>query len=275
MKFNYRNSARTHAANARNFLDAELSLESVRYAALELRMALESLVYERATKYLGELHGASYKSWQPAKVFAEMLEVDPDVPQGTATISFGLEERYGEPAKPTHAMVENSISTKDLNRHYHALGSFLHSPTIAQLDSGVVISAKAISARCQEALDVVEKALQSTAFNVDFRVTKNWDCKRCSHTNSARVLTMQPGDERVVKCTECGSPHKLECVKEDLWSIQPMYYQGVPCPAQSCNHQTPIWEDQSHHNSTFSCGACRTEIRLVLGVRLANDLDLS
>ena len=73
---NYRNEARRALQRANDHLD-DPGISRGRYAALELRMALESLVYERADSYREELPGRALYTWQPGKLLKMLLEIDP------------------------------------------------------------------------------------------------------------------------------------------------------------------------------------------------------
>jgi hypothetical protein len=71
----YRNDARRELARAKDEL-ASAGDERLKYAALELRMAMESLTYDRALAYKDEFPPAEYQAWQPRKVMALLLEID-------------------------------------------------------------------------------------------------------------------------------------------------------------------------------------------------------
>ena len=69
----------------------------LRYAALELRDAMEALTYDRALTVTDYIPPEEYKTWQPRKLMAVLLDIDPFIGM-TSTVAFGREEEYGKPA---------------------------------------------------------------------------------------------------------------------------------------------------------------------------------
>jgi hypothetical protein len=51
--------------------------DRLKYAALELRMALEALTYDRSYAYADDLPSRAWKDWQPRKFMAALLNLDP------------------------------------------------------------------------------------------------------------------------------------------------------------------------------------------------------
>jgi hypothetical protein len=68
--------------------------ERLKYAALELRMAMESLTYDRALAYKEGFPPAEYQSWQPRKVMALLLEIDLNADKDSS-LAFGIEPALG------------------------------------------------------------------------------------------------------------------------------------------------------------------------------------
>jgi hypothetical protein len=70
--------------------------DRLRYAALELRDAAEALTYDRALAFTDDIPPEEYKTWQPRKLMAVLVEIDPSI-NITKTIS-AHEQRGGRPA---------------------------------------------------------------------------------------------------------------------------------------------------------------------------------
>lgn len=66
--------------------------EQLRYAALELRFAMEALTYDRAQAYVQEIPPDEMATWQPDKVIKVLLKIDPTA-DSSYTLSIG-EEPY-------------------------------------------------------------------------------------------------------------------------------------------------------------------------------------
>src|SRR5690348_11354513 len=112
----------------------------LRYAALELRDAMEALTYDRAIAVKDDIPPEEYKTWQPRKLLALLVDIDPSIGQ-TATISIGIETEPGEPAPPEKMQLLGTdfvFTLADLKTHYDAVGSYLHMPSLDQILSGNV-----------------------------------------------------------------------------------------------------------------------------------------
>ncbi|MBK9604912.1 MAG: hypothetical protein IPO58_00150 [Betaproteobacteria bacterium] len=93
---NFRQLARESLARTKAELAAN-DPHRLRYAALELRDAMEALTYDRALAFQDYIPPEEYKTWQPRKLMMLLLDIDSSIGM-TSTISFGLEEEYGAPA---------------------------------------------------------------------------------------------------------------------------------------------------------------------------------
>lgn len=119
---NYRNEARKYLKRSKEELDTGDN-ERLKYAALELRMAMEALTYDRAFAYKDEFPPDEYETWQPIKVMSVLLEIDPTTDKNSS-IAFGLEERPGVPASVMQSLGEEKVlNMATLKSHYSALGS--------------------------------------------------------------------------------------------------------------------------------------------------------
>src|SRR5207253_6641895 len=99
---NYRNDARRQLRRGEAEMESG-DAERLKYAALELRMAMESLTYDRALAYKEEFPPAEYETWQPRKVMAVLLDIDPTADKDSS-LAFGIEPSYGEKPDVMHSL---------------------------------------------------------------------------------------------------------------------------------------------------------------------------
>ena len=132
---NYRHAARELLSRAKAELETN-DPRRVRYAALELRDAMEALTYDRARAFKDDIPPKDYEAWQPRKLMAALLSFDPTI-EMTSSISYAAQDGPGEPA-PRNRMkslgADIPFTLSDLREHYDALGSFLHVPTLRQVN---------------------------------------------------------------------------------------------------------------------------------------------
>src|ERR1700722_2264712 len=77
--------------------------DRLKYAALELRMAIEGLTYDRAQAFKAEIPPTEYGTWQPKKVMQLLLDVDPHADQ-SVIFSIGGQESADQPAKQMQSL---------------------------------------------------------------------------------------------------------------------------------------------------------------------------
>jgi hypothetical protein len=133
----YRNDARGFLERAENELGSKDD-QRLKYAALELRMAMEALTYDRALAYKDDFPATEYETWPPRKVMSVLLDIDSWADKDVS-LAFGIEEDYGIPAPKMEFLgVQKSLSMENIKKHYDALGSFIHVPTIKQIRTALL-----------------------------------------------------------------------------------------------------------------------------------------
>jgi hypothetical protein len=199
MDFRWR--AREHLEAARQ-LFASNDIAQLRYACLELRMCIEALAYDRLQAHLKEVSHAIMKKWTPRKVMEELLAADPSADKSSA-IYFGLEEEYGVPAKQIHFLgVDNMFTMKWANAAHNALGSFLHVPTLAQVEQKKEPSEETIRKKIYELIPELDQIFSSTVFNVNFGEFHTLTCE-CGFEIARRKEVVR--DPKGVICASCGA----------------------------------------------------------------------
>lgn len=170
MALNYRDVARKSLNRAKQELTSN-EKHRFRYAALELRMAFEALIYERAGNYSEELPGEKLSTWQPGKLLSLLLEIDPSADKNRG-LSVGIEEECGKPAKEmTYMGEERVIRLSEIKKYYDRLSSYLHTPTSDQVAEGKGADAEKILLRCNEIVAILEQVLASPIFNCNMKIT--------------------------------------------------------------------------------------------------------
>jgi len=253
---------RQDARNAIKRAKVELSVGDplrLGYVALELRLALEALTYDRAQQYKSELPDSVYETWQPTKLIRELQKVDPH-----ASVSVRLEVAKEPSADGTDEEFvelgsERILSMSEIQNHYHALGNYLHTPTLKQINSKPRDPQK-LRIRCEEILSIIEECLASKMFHtkVSFYLT-GFDCLVCSERLVRRLMPSKEGENKLqpidVDC-ECGAKYRVgsEDSKWFCWEPQKML---VPCPNPGCETQNQVWEFQAKPPFSWTCCGCR------------------
>lgn len=260
---NYRNDARKHLGQA----NAEMhggSERRLRYAALELRMAMESLTYDRALAYKDEFPPDEYATWQPRKVMLVLLEIDPAADQNSA-LAAGVEvEPSAHPPVMKSLGSEMVLNMATLRKHYDALGSYLHVPTIQQTKDGKQHDFTKLRERCEQIAAYLAQVLSSKVFNVTLGEFSSIECVECGTRIRKR---MPPGQQRLhVECFECIASYAILDNGDGKVEWKPLQ-QEVSCAKAGCAGGSVIWQREMQPGKYWRCRDCEGTNELTLGVR--------
>lgn len=262
----YRNKARKLLTKAKEHIetgeDSDLS-----YVALDLRMALECLIYEKAEYYKGELSLKTLSTWQPKKLLNYLLEIDPDADKDCG-LSCGIQEEYGKPSDNMKFLgTENVLSLSNIKNFYDRLGSYLHSPTIEQVEYKKVSSPEKIRTRCKELIDIVNIVLSSPIFNFNVSRKMDWLCEKCGNEIIRRI----PFDIKSfsASCIKCNATYVIES-SDDLHFKRKSETNKVPCASASCEGATELWVNDIKLGNQWDCLTCGVKNQFLLGIGVVN-----
>lgn len=262
MKPNFRHMARQalKKCNAKMGTDND---DDLRDAALQLRMAMEALTYERAMTYANELGPDKMKTWQPKRLMERMLEVDPQA-DTAATLSFGLEPSYGEtPETMTMLGTDKVLKLATLKKHYDALGSYLHTPTLAQLEKNKTHDMSKLRNRCVNIVDAIETVLASKIWGTSMTNSGEIECFVCEKPVRRRLLNGV--DVRKVECWECKATYNMGRTEDNQVSFEPRQ-SAIPCVSSECDTKNYIWENEFSVGLEWACRECGKKQKLAYGV---------
>lgn len=265
---NYRNDARQAVEKAKNEL-ASGDDDRVKYAALELRLALESLAYDKMQTYKDEIPPELYETWQPRKVLSYLAEIDPHA-QMEMSISAGIEDAHGQPPpEMKHIGVEKPLTVKNLKDHYDAIGNKLHSPTLKQLREGNISGPASLRERCENVVTILDRVLSSIVYNVNLGVFSSMECQRCNATIRRR-MSPESDEPVIAKCYNCGADYTITD-KDDgqvLWSANT---REINCPANDCDEKIALWPDEIKPGFSWTCKGCDEKYAIGMTITKAGD----
>lgn len=233
---------------------AELSSnddQRLKYAALELRMAIESVTYDRALAYKDEFAPQEYETWQPKKIMLVLLKLDPNA-DIDSTLSFGLEPELGEPPLTMASMGSESVCNLSMiKKHYDALGSFLHVPSMKHV--GSPIDYVKMRKRCEVIANALEKVLASPVFNVTLGSFARFDCGVCKIPIRKR---MSPKIESLnCNCFDCKASYTLTRLSDGRVQIDP-HEEEIRCANKKCDHIIVVQRREIEQDGHWKCTKC-------------------
>jgi DNA-directed RNA polymerase subunit RPC12/RpoP len=264
MHTNFRHQAREALNRAKAEINSNDS-ERLKYAALELRMAIESLTYERASSYAKELPPAEYETWQPRKLMLLLLEIDPRADKDSS-IAFGVQDEPGKEAKSmTFLGAEKVLNLSTIKKHYDALGSYLHTPTLRQLKNEGGVDHSKLRTRCELICKEVEATLATPVWNINFGNFSEISCMRCGHLVRKRIN----GPREVARCFECDATYEIsEAAEKQLnWKI---IQQVFSCQASACGKDIVLIDSDIEAGKSVECPYCNAVHDIDLVIRIRN-----
>jgi len=259
---NYRGIAREHLKAATEQLETGAD-SALKYSALELRMAMEAVTYDRAAAFNEEFSTEEYYTWQPKKVMAVLLKIEP-MADKDSTIAFGLEEECGVPARQMTSLgTETVLNMGVLKKHYDALGSFLHILTIKSTKAGKTVNHDKLRKRCEEIRTYLDKVLSSPVFNSTLGVFSSIECAECGKKIRKRI---PQGENTInVECPNCDASYRVSSsgANQSMWD--PMQ-QEIECANRECTKKIVVWEKEISLGAKWTCPECKGKNSFVLGI---------
>lgn len=263
MTVNFRQRAREALARAKDEM-ASGSDARLHYAALDLRMAIECVTYERARSYEEELPPTEYDTWQPGKLMKELLEIDPDA-DASGTLSFGIEDVPGEPAKEMKTLgAEKVFNLAAIKGSYDALGSYLHQPTLKQLSKGGHDLPKA-RLKFKRIASQLDEVLASPIFNSNFGNFTSFQCMNDDCTRQIRKRIPRGAETVIAECFDCSAEHEITVDDDGKCSVRPLV-QDVKCANPSCEHALKLFKHELRPGAYWTCTGCGTRSQIGLAV---------
>lgn len=261
MKYQYGRGARSALERAKIEM-ASGDIHRLRYAALELRMALECVTYERAQLYESEIHPDEYRTWQPGKLLDVLLEIEPDVNRSVIV----RVRRDASETTPAGDYVElgddTVIPLKTVKSLYHALGNFLHIATMAQLIDGQEFNERRARAKCEEVVAALEKTLASK-LRVTFGEFRSFQCINCDSLIRRRVGL--DGETVVAKCHSCIATYDLVKIPDNDWQAL-ANKSSITCVQDECKNIFTVWTSELKVGGIWHCPACETSMKVGLKI---------
>lgn len=214
-------------------------------------MSIEALTYDRAQAYAQEIPPSEIDRWQPRKLMEVLIEIEPHADQ-SGTVSFARESSPGVAAEPMRVLGNERVFGMDaIRKHYDALGSFVHLPTMRHAQ--VPTDFDKMRARCDKIATKVGEALSSTIFNFTLGSFSKLDCQECGNPIRKRIPNGQASV--VAKCLHCAASYLLTPLEQNKVDWKPQL-QSVACATDGCGHVTHIWESEIRLGSHWTCPSC-------------------
>jgi hypothetical protein len=235
------------------------------YASIELRMALEALVYEEAKQYREELSESQYKTWQPRQLLKTLLEYD-EFADSSFELRVALNNSHGEVHGDFTSLGEcKKLKLKTIKEYYDKLGSWLHMPTQVQLEKGFQVEKKKIIDTCDEIIKILDDLLSAPIHSARFKTTTEIECFKCDR----RIIRVVNNKQYPFKvdCPECDASYELN--KEGEKIVWRALREVVNCASPDCTGSIKLFHVEVKEGTHWLCSICKKRNRISLCVTAA------
>ena len=262
MASSFREQAKAALERANEESESKIDVR-LRYAALELRMCIEAVTYDRAQCYAELLAPDIYRTWQPQKLMEALIEIEPHVNEGP--IVHFLDESNPEATLPTWISLgkETVFTLKDIRDEYHALGSFVHHPNLGKATTST--NFEKMRTRCTQISSKLTAVLSSPVFNAVFQNIVELPCDNCGNTIRKHVPSKAESVE--AKCYRCNAAYQISAQEDGSYSSNRLG-KIVSCVNDGCDGVLAIPREEIKDRAEIACQKCKSKFILAQTYRL-------
>jgi len=244
--------------------------QSLTYAALRCRMALELVCYHRLQVAHDYISSNDLRRWQPRDVVTRLIQ-DVDaraassytlsistvpIPDDTTELSASEFEKF----KYVEVGSQVGFDVNRLGKVWNSLGNFLHVrvPTTASAELATFGKAEDIRRKVEEAFAILKDLERGTMVAGGVGETVSFECV-CGSNNKRRASLLKQG--QIVSCInpECLERWTVSIEGDNTWFKR----RTLPIPCK-CGETTDIPEQilyrlERNQKCSFSCGTCGAE----------------
>ncbi|MFG6459827.1 hypothetical protein [Roseateles sp. BYS96W] len=236
---------------------------NLRYAALELRVVMEMVTYEKLVAAQDVIPPEVLKTWQPPQAVKSLLEFQEHADQ-TFTIEVaapGQEpedfDQLDDAEKLEHFQKldfkklgeHHALSLKWLKKNYNKIGNLLHAPSPGSSAQEPARTAKYLA----EVVSELDLVLSSTISTFVERGGCVFSCQSCGKPVIRNAEAMKAGALAVCSTPDCDGAYRLVNPGDDEWTVEPVQAK-FKCPA--CSHESIYWPRKVKVGSALKCPGC-------------------
>lgn len=226
--------------------------ENLRYAALELRLCMEAITYEKLRSFADRIPESVLQTWQPPQAVKALLEFEPDA-DSSYILSIGAEETYGVPAKVMKVMgTHNALRLSWLRKYYNKLGKFLHSPSPGSRQSP---PPDELASGLSEIIAELDAALASTITAATLGEVYTFPCSRCGSLVVKNAAAVKRSQKAICLSPQCGAEYFATFAPDNTVSFQLMVTR-FPCADESCSGVAEVENRRLDVGVEFVCPKC-------------------
>ena len=222
------------------------------YAALELRMCMEDITYEKLRVSARHIPEEIINTWQPPQAVRALLEYEPDTDKSFLLFA-GIEEEYGKPSTDMKFVGEHKpFKMAWLRKHYNKVGSYLHFPKN--------------SVNITELKDYLESVIKDTEEVIKGNILGGWidegydfECIHCHKTVFCGKQRLLRSKEVICLNPNCGAEYfAINDNDQVYFKLKTIEFKCI-----NCDTIISIENRKVEAGLTFKCPSCSLAHKIV------------
>lgn len=240
--------------------------ERLKYACLELRMAIERIVYWKLQNRFDRVSPREISAWQPKRAIEQIMELVDDRIMYDSSLAIASEAAGvpSEDLKYQNVGTSRGVDPRKVGKAWQKLGSLLHvSPPNRK--NGPWPSPNWVNAWkiIKDTIAMIEE-IDSGTLDAHFSRTYSFNCERCNSPIVRNSDLLKPSD--VVSCQNpsCNASYKIRKTGDNI--SHAIYMFEASCP--KCKHVEKIHANKIRFMNIDSihewvCDECGTKQSLI------------
>jgi len=228
------------------------------YAALEFRMCLESIVYEKLRVYERRLPEKIKKKWQPDQALRALVALEPEAEQSHRLL-MAREVESGVPAEDWHHVTTHvAVKATWVRKAYNKLGSYVHE---SQPFTSPKYPYRVGLQKTREALESMAAELKDAAYSgmgAAIAMVLSFECCACGSPVVCNEAALKDGARVDCLDPDCEATH-VASKDEKGWSFQPTV---LSFSCARCSASTPVDSASLRVGLRKACRECKVVHRL-------------
>ena len=226
--------------------------ENLRYAALELRLCMEALTYEKLRSFSSLVPQEVLKTWQPPQAVKALLEFEPNADQ-SFTIFAGVEEEYGKQASKMQFVGQhNSLRLNWLRKHYNKLGNLLHTPSVV---TGGLPAVGKVEEYLTEVVADLDAPVTGSITGGSIREVFTFNCAQCKDLIVCNAEAVGKSRKAVCFNPQCKAEYFATVSEEGESKFQLMVTE-FECANTECTGVIAVENRKLDVGVSFVCSVC-------------------
>lgn len=183
---------------------AQQSERALRYACLDLRMAIECITFDLLALYRDDVLDETLTEWRADKILVALKRIDPSA-DASPTIQIANEAGEFDVANSIR-FDEHRFETKWAKKAYQTLGRYLHERSFIELEEGKANDWELVRERTAAIADELQMIIDSSGWGLRMKQNLGVPCE-CGAEAGFKMGPLQLRSR--ARCAKCGANYEV------------------------------------------------------------------